>query len=320
MARRAFDEGSFDLVFAYSSTMAQYVPDEMASRTIVDLVDIDSEKWLEYALISRPPRSWGYRLEWKRLRKYEYRIVAKYAHTLLATGREASLLDGLDEFTRRSRLRVITNGVDLDYYSPGSDKRAVSSARLVFIGAMDYYANVEAVKWFVENVFPLILEREPKCEFFIVGSNPTDEVNRLGRRKGVTVTGFVNDVRPYLAEAVVCVAPLRIARGVQNKILEAMASGKSIVATPEAAAGVRVDDGEHLMIARTPGEFADAVIKVMRDNALRERLEIQARRFVEFGHDWEPLMNQLVGLAESAAMKHTADANANAGQIARNRF
>jgi polysaccharide biosynthesis protein PslH len=305
LVRKSLARHDFDAVFVYSSTMTQYVPRHLWSRTIVDLVDVDSEKWRDYACFAKPPKSWLYEVEWKRLRRYEHEIVRRFALTLLTTQREASLLDELDEFTRHARLRIVTNGVDLDYFQPDDERRISPSPRLVFVGAMDYYANIEGVTWFVEKVFPLVRRFEPRAEFFIVGSNPTSEVERLARRVGVSVTGMVYDVRPFMRSATACVVPLRIARGVQNKVLEAMAAGKAIVATPEAVAGLRVCDGRELLLARTAEDFADATLRVIRQESLRRELSWKSMRFVEAEHDWEPLVRRVAELTESVAFKHS---------------
>ncbi len=302
--KQVIAEHELDAVFVYSSTMAQYVPQELNSRTVVDLVDIDSEKWRIYAGRIAPPRSWAYQLDWRRLRRYEYGIVSRFAYSVVSTEREASLLGELDEFTRRARLRTITNGVDLEEFQPG--ERTPATPRLVFVGAMDYFANVEGVRWFVEEVLPLVRAREPQTEFFIVGSKPTEEVLRLGRFEGVKVTGFVRDIQPYLESATVCVVPLRIARGVQNKLLEAMAAGRAIVATSEVAAGLRVAHDEELLIADAPHLFADAVLEIIRDPELRHRLGEDARLFVEREHDWAPLLQKLVGLVETVGARPKA--------------
>ena len=320
---------SFDAVFVYSSAMAQYVPAEWRSRTIVDLVDVDSEKWREYAKRTSPPQSWLYRVEAARLRKYEHEVVSRFASTILTTRREAILLSDLDEFTRRARLRVITNGVDLEYFKPDeSTARAVASGsishhplsaarsagfvpRLVFTGAMDYYANVEAVEWFVAKVLPLIREQQPHTKFLIVGSSPTPRVSKLAGQPGVTVTGFVEDVRPYLHSATACVVPLRIARGVQNKLLEAMACGKAVVATPQAAAGLKIRNGEDLLVAETPEEFAAATLMIIRNATLRESLGWHARSFVEAEHNWQPLLQGLIELAESVAQRQESTESRN---------
>lgn len=302
--RRSVDrivrENHFDAVFVFSSTMSQYVPAGLHARTVADLVDMDSEKWRMAAAKVSWPMSWAYRVDWKRLRRYEHQIVRRFAYTILTTPREAALLDQIDEFTKRARVRTITNGVDLDLFQPGGKMSA--SPMIVFVGAMDYFANVDGVRWFVEKIFPLIRAEEPTAEFFIVGSNPTGEVVRLSTQPGVRVTGFVKDVRPYLANATVCVAPLQLARGIQNKVLEAMASGKALVATREAAGGLRVVPEEHLLIADAPESFAEAVLSLIRDERLRQYLERQARSYVEREHDWAPLLQKLADLVETAGV------------------
>ncbi len=303
LVERAASENDFDAVFVYSSTMAQYVPRELASRTVVDMVDVDSEKWRDYAGRTNRLMARLYDLEWKRLRRYEYEIVTRFANTVVTTRREAALLDQLDEFTRRARLRVITNGVDLDYFQPSTQPPDTTSPRLVFIGAMDYFANIEGARYFAEEVFPLIRARESRAKFSIIGANPAAEVKKLARYPGVNVTGFVDDVRPHLREAAVCIVPLRIARGVQNKVLEAMAAGKAVIATSESVAGLRVADGEHLMIADTPERFAGAALEVLRDESLRESLEMRARYYVEAEHDWKPLLQKLVELIEAVGAR-----------------
>jgi sugar transferase (PEP-CTERM/EpsH1 system associated) len=315
---RAASEHDFDAVFVYSSTMAQYVPRELTSRAVLDMVDVDSEKWRDYAGRTNRLMARLYDLEWKRLRKYEHEIVTRFANTIVTTRREAALLNKLDEFTRRARLRVITNGVDLDYFQPSSQSPDTTSPRLVFMGAMDYFANVEGARYFAEEVFPLIRARESRAKFSIIGANPTAGVKRLARYPGINVTGFVEDVRPYLREATVCVAPLRIARGVQNKVLEAMAAGKAVIATSEAVAGLRVADGEHLMIADTPERFASAALEVIRDDSLRESLEMRARYYVETEHDWKPLLQQLVELVETVGARENRPGKPNSRAVANN--
>ncbi len=314
--RRVVAEQDIDAIIVWSSTMAQYVLRRMASRTVVDMGDVDSEKWRDYAKEMRWPMSWIYNLEWKRLRRYEYEIVRACAHTVLITQREIALLDELDEFTRHQRLHAITNGVDLERFRPDAfppfapeslppDERKFladpHAIRIVFTGAMDYYPNAEAVRYFAEEVFPTIHSREPRAEFLIVGSDPTPGVVRLGQLPGVTVTGFVEDVRPYLAAATVCVTPLWIARGVQNKALEAMASGRVVVASPEVAAGLKARAGEHLLVARNTTEFVESVMTVIEDDQLRDEMSFQARRFVEEEYNWEPLMSRLAELVEASS-------------------
>jgi sugar transferase (PEP-CTERM/EpsH1 system associated) len=317
LVKRAVSDNDFDAVFVCSSPMAQYVPRELVSRAVVDLAYVDSEKWRDYAGGANPLMSRIYSLEWKRLREYEYKIITSFANTVVTSGREAALLDRLDEFTRHARLRTISNGVDLDYFQPSFQSPDTISPRLVFVGAMDYFANVEGARYFAEEVFPLIRSRESRAKFSIIGANPTDEVKKLARYPGVIVTGEAPDTRPYLREATLCVVPLRVARGAQNEILEVMATGKAVIASPEAVAGLRVVDGEQLIIADSPRRFADAALEVIRDARLRESLETQARHFVENEHEWKPLLQRLVELVEAVGRRENRLARSNVRAVKR---
>jgi sugar transferase (PEP-CTERM/EpsH1 system associated) len=292
--------------------MAQYVPRDLVSRAVVDMADVDSEKWLDRAAGANPFSSWVCSLEWKRLREYEYKVVTRFANTVVATRREADLLDRLDEFTRRARLRTIAGGVDLDHFRPSSQTPDTISPRLVFVGAMDDFANVEGARYFAEEVFPLIRSRESRAKFSIIGANPTDEVKKLARYPGVIVSGEAPDARSYLREATLCVVPLRRARGAHREVLETMAAGKAVIASPEAVAGLRVVNGEQLVIADSPRRFADAALEVIRDASLRENLETQARRFVEAEHDWKTLLHRLVELVEAVGRRENKPGRSNA--------
>jgi sugar transferase (PEP-CTERM/EpsH1 system associated) len=317
LVKRACAENDFDAVFVFSSPMAQYVPQELVSRAVVDMSDVNSEKWRDRAGGANPLMSRIYSLECKRLREYEYKIITRLANTVVTTGREAALFDRLDEFTRRARLRTIANGVDMDYFQPSSQSPDTISPRLVFVGAMDYFANVEGARYFAEEVFPLIRSRESRAKFSIIGANPTDDVKKLARYPGVIVTGEAPDARPYLREATLCVAPLRRARGAQNETLEAMSAGKAIIASPEAVAGLRVVSGEHLMVADSPRRFADAALEVIRNARLRESLETQARQYIEAEHDWRSLLQRMVELVEAVGAREHKLGRSNTRAIAR---
>jgi sugar transferase (PEP-CTERM/EpsH1 system associated) len=312
LVKRAVSDNDFDAVFVCSSPMAQYVPHELASRAVVDMADVDSEKWRDRAGGANPLRSWVCSLECKRLREYEYKVIARFANTVVTTRREADLLDRLDEFTRRARMRTIAGGVDLDKFRPSSQSPDTISPRLVFVGSMDNVANIEGARYFAEEVFPIIRSRESRAKFSIIGANPTDEVKKLARYPGVIVTGEARDARPYLREATLCVVPLRRARGAPQRVLEAMAAGKAVVASPDAVAGLRVVNGEHLIIADSPRRFADAALEVIRDASLRESLETQARQFVEAEHDWKTLLKKMVELVEAVGRRENKADSSNA--------
>jgi polysaccharide biosynthesis protein PslH len=317
-----------DAIFVCSSAMAHYIPRTLRERAVVDLVDANSEKWRAYAGRTPPPLSWLYGIEWQRLRRWERTIVDRFAHTVVTTERELGLLGPWGRSGRPTHLHAITNGVDLDYYRPDAfrscwldslpthERRFLansSAQRLLFTGVMDYYPNVEGIRYFVEDVLPLVRVREPRAELLIVGGNPTRQVRRLAEQPGVTVTGFVEDVRPYLAAAKVSVVPLRIARGVSNKILESMASGRPVAATPEAAASVHGRHGEHLLIGGDAGELAESVLRLLQDEPLRQRLALQARSFVETEYAWEPHLRRLAELVESVSARQAVQPQQVAG-------
>jgi sugar transferase (PEP-CTERM/EpsH1 system associated) len=289
-------------LFVCSAQMAQYVPRDMAKRTVVDLVDVDSEKWLDYAMRDTPPRAWVYKLESRRMRQFERGLLSRMGRVVVSAQREADLLLR-DLGPRPDKLHVISNGVDLAYFARVAGARPPRSGnRLLFTGVMDYFPNVDAVHYYANDVLPLVRRRKPDAEFVVVGRRPAPPVRHLHSPvSGVHVVGQVPDVRPYLAQATASVAPLRIARGVQNKLLEAMASARAVVATPQAAAGIRAVDGRHLLIARDAAEFADATVQLLDDEGLRTRVGLQARQFVECEHRWAPLMREMTTLVDAVA-------------------
>ncbi len=211
---------------AYSTVMGVHAPPPVP--LILDMVDVDSEKWMAYAA-SRVP-GFLFAAEGRRLRALESSLGARSRCVFLSTVRESNLYRGI---APDARVLTMENGVDTAYFDPSLPLPAAGPrGAFVFVGAMDYFPNVEAVRWFASAVLPSLRERRPGAEFVIVGRNPKPAVTALGRINGVTVTGSVPDVRPYLAAAAAVVAPLRIARGIQNKVLEALAMGKRVLVSP----------------------------------------------------------------------------------------
>jgi sugar transferase (PEP-CTERM/EpsH1 system associated) len=287
VARRSERDG-FDLIYVSSSSMFQYVRATDRTPVVMDFVDVDSEKWLEYGARLRPPARWIYALEGQRLRRLEG-IAARRANRCLVVSREEVKV--LESFAPWARTTAIPNGVDLEYFVPPRIPAAGST--IVFTGAMDYFPNVDAAKYFVDAVFPRVRDRAPDAQFRIVGKNPTPAVRSLASRPGVTVTGGVPDVRPYLRDAALAVAPLRVARGIQNKVLEGMAMGLPVVATRPAHEGLEARAGRHLFVEDDPAAFADLVVRLLRDAALRAVTGREARAFVEARHSWKALMTRV---------------------------
>lgn len=281
-----------DAFVCSSSPMAEYLfrsrhadAKIRAGIKVMDLIDVDSYKWRQYAEHSPAWTSWIYRHEAEYLAEYEKRIAGAFDHVLVVSEQEKSLFPG---GANTPNLQAMSNGVDLEFFKPDRlGSHAPARPTLVFTGAMDYRPNIEGIKWFVESVFPRIRVAIPDVELLIVGNKPTPEVVRLGRSPGIVVTGFVKDVREYLARASVSIVPLRVARGIQNKVLEAMAMGKAVVCTPQAHEGIRATSGRELVVAEGTADFSAATIDVLLNQSKADRLGLAARQCVEREYSWE---------------------------------
>jgi len=253
-----------EIIFVSSSNMTPYILDLRtdAMRCMVDLIDVDSEKWRSYAEVGSFPMNWVYRREWRRIAELEARIARECDWSVFVSDAEAALFRKLQpQFA--DKIRAVSNGVDLDYFDPArrfEAPYATDSANYVFTGTMDYPPNVDAVVWFARDILPVIRGSIPGAQFHIVGANPAPQVKALESIKGVFVSGRVPDVRPYVAHATACVAPMRIARGIQNKVLEAMAMGRPTVVTADALEGIKAVPGADLLLADGAADFAKACL------------------------------------------------------------
>ncbi len=305
--------GRIKRVLVYSSSMAQYVMSRADLNRVIDFVDIDSDKWRQYAQKKPWPLNWVYRREATRLLAYEHRVTQAFDAVTFVSDAEAALFkrqipEGVD------KVFGLSNGVDTEYFSPdhalpnpyGPQERA-----LVFTGAMDYWANVDAVTWFAADVFRAVRDRVPEARFYIVGARPTPEVQKLATIPGVTVTGGVVDIRPYLAHAAVAVAPLRIARGIQNKVLEAMAMARPVVVSPEALEGIAAAPGRELLVARNGEEFRSRCVALLQGEPDGGAIGARARARVTADYSWD---HHLAGL--DRVLDHRAAAPAAAGALA----
>jgi sugar transferase (PEP-CTERM/EpsH1 system associated) len=300
VAQKAATE-RFDCIIVSSSSMAQYaclVPDV---PKVLDFIDMDSEKWDLYAERRMSPLSPLYRLEAERLAKYEEAMARVFDHSIVISEEERRV------FQKRVSDRavaVITNGVDLEYFFPrGNVATKISQPIIVFTGAMDYFPNVDAVQYFCHEIFPSVRRELSGARFYIVGRNPTRHVRELGKQTNVIVTGTVPDVRPYLAQATVAVAPFRLARGLQNKVLESMAMGVPVVGTTEAFKGIAATEQDGIRIADDARSFAHCVTTVLQaDAASRRQAARQVRDYVERHHRWEDQGVKLERLLEEVVM------------------
>ena len=251
------------MIFVYSSNMAPYVLDLPRTAPLaVDLVDVDSEKWRAYADALNGVKRWIYRREWRRVAALERRIAREADLCSFVSDTEAALFKALVP-DRTAAVLGVSNGVDHRYFDPGHTYPALydtSMPNYVFTGTMDYPPNADAVVWFATEILPIIRQTLPAARFHIVGHSPNEAVKRLGHIEGVQVTGRVADVRPYVAHATASVAPLRIARGIQNKVLEAMAMARPVVVTTDGLEGIDAEPGKEAIIADHAADFAAACI------------------------------------------------------------
>lgn len=280
-------EVGFDAVLAFSSSMAPLALQVPAGRRVLDLVDLDSRKWSQMSETARWPMRWVYREEGRRLATRELDWIRAFDASVLVNEREAALLaEAGGDDAWRERGHVIETGAWPDpdtlaaKISPDGQFALTDEPNIGFIGAMDYAPNVEAVRWFARSVLPLVRARRPEAAFWIVGRSPVRSVTDLDDGSSIRVTGTVPAVEPYLAHLRVSVAPLRLARGVQTKVLVAMAAGVPCVVTPCVAEGIGARPGSEIVVAETPDDFAWAVQTLLSDQAQARSIGNAGRRFV----------------------------------------
>ena len=283
----------FDVALADCSSMAQYFLDIRQPR-LVDFIDVDSEKWKLYAQQSGILHAIIYQQEYRRLQAFEAHINRTFDACLVVSEEEKQLLPYPGNVT------VMPNGIDCQFFSP-RDLRQEDT--LIFTGAMNYWPNIDAMTYFCREIWPLVHAQRPHVRLLIAGMDPTPQIRALGN-PSIAVTGYVPDMRDYLAQATVCVVPLRIAKGLQNKILEAMAMGIPVVATTVANTGIKAHDQQHLLLADHPADFARAIVTLLQDPQLRQTLACKARQFVEERFSWATHLQTLDTLI--ARVSHTS--------------
>ena len=284
---------SIDTIFVFSSQMAQYLPSKPRQKVIMDFVDMDSAKFAAYAKSSSGFTKWMMQREAQLLLAHEKSVAAKVDASLFVSAQEATLFC---ERTGAKRVHVVENGIDTVFFDPSAAFKRIETtgALIVFTGQMDYRPNIEAVTWFVDTILPHIRVAHPNARFAIVGRNPTDAVKALARQPGVIVTGEVADVRGWLAAAAVVVAPLKLARGVQNKVLEAMAMARPVVASTAAAEGI--DHADTIITGGTVGEIAEEVNRLLADPVKAAALGAAAREQVIARYGWDARLAVLDGI------------------------
>ncbi|THB69415.1 MAG: TIGR03087 family PEP-CTERM/XrtA system glycosyltransferase [Gammaproteobacteria bacterium] len=290
-----------DKVLVFSSTMAQFViSTRFDLKMVVDFVDIDSDKWRQYSQSKRWPASWIYNREYKKLFDWEHRVADRADYSLFVSDTESQMFKQLLPSVAE-KVHTFDNAVDYEFFTASTDIETPYSddtPRVVFTGAMDYWANVDAVKWFAEEVLPLVQQKIPVTQFYIVGSKPTAKVSALQNIYGVTVTGRVEDVRPYIQYADLSVAPIRIARGVQNKVLEAMSMGNAVVATSQAMEGIKEAGLFDDLTIDEPQVYADKVVELLQNKDSANRWGEKGRDMVIKNYSWQANVARVVGFLE----------------------
>ncbi|MEE9296526.1 MAG: TIGR03087 family PEP-CTERM/XrtA system glycosyltransferase [Phycisphaerae bacterium] len=291
LLRRWCGEVGFDAAVIFSSSMAPYRRVIEAGRMVLDLCDWDSFKWKSFARHSSGLRAWLYRVESGRVRASELRWLEAFDACTVVTEAEA---DEVTDPSLRRRLHVVGNGVAA---SPPASKPAGAAGPAVgFVGQMDYLPNVDAVRWFADNVWPEVRSQVPDATFEIVGRSPGRGVRELELREGIRVRGEVEDVRRHVEEFAVSVAPLRMGRGVQNKVLEAMAASRPVVVSSLAAAGIDAEDEKHFVVADDAAAISDRIVKLLRNPVRRSELGRAARRRIEERYSWDREVAKLEAL------------------------
>jgi len=289
---------NYNVIFCFSSPTAEYVFRNISLirrasvRLIMDFCDVDSDKWQQYASKASFPLKQVYTREADRLLMYEKKINREFDVSIFVSENEADLFK--KKVPEAKNLIPVKNGVDFEYFSKQNQQQKKNKhPAILFTGAMDYYANIQGVTWFAKKILPIIKQEIPGIDFIIAGSNPSKKVKELSNIDGISVTGYVDDIRTCYHKADISVVPLKIARGIQNKILEAMAMKLPVVCTSEALSGIDAKPGVDLILADEAREFAEAVIYLLKNQTLAEKIAISANRKIKEHYSWNACLSRL---------------------------
>ncbi len=283
---------TFQNIVCTSSSMAEYIFKSSAitesknrPKLIMDFMDLDSDKWRQYSDLSTLPMKWIYRREFNLLSKYEQKIYNFFDICFFITQAEVDLFCQANECTEKPL--AIGNGIENETFTPAIHPPENDAPVFIFTGVMNYKPNIDAVLWFTDNVWPKITKKHPESRFIIAGMNPVPGILALTNVKGIEVTGFVDDILPYYHQSDFFIAPLRIARGVQNKILQAFSCGLPVISTSMGAEGIDYSDGENLLIADTPDAFFDNIEKLISNKILYQSLKENALKLIKNHYSWD---------------------------------
>lgn len=283
--QRLIWEESYDLLHVQLARMAPVAESATDVSKVIDFIDALSLNMYRRAKRERWPLNWVFHLEHKKMVRYERNLMSVFDRQVVSSPLDKKAMGDFET------IHVVPNGVDLNDFPYNESGR--DDSLIIFTGRMGYFPNAEAAIHFATRIFPLVRKQVPDACFLIVGADPPRRVRSLAKLRGIEVTGYVPQIQDYLARATLAVAPMQAGTGIQNKLLEAMASGVPVVATPYALGGMEVIDGEHLLVAEDDKEFAEKVVHLLKDRALRCRLARNARRLVEEKYTWERSVKML---------------------------
>lgn len=291
---------TFATVMASSSALRPYVGlfKETGAKIIVDFIDVDSQKWQDYSHKAQGPKKWLYRLEARRVRQTETKNIAVADAVTLVSDAESNLLRRHQQPALNSRVHCVRHATDTSYFSPQPPQPASHEQpySCVFVGSLDYPPNYQGVLWFVEQVWPQLKASYPAAQFFVVGKSPHPSLKALATVPGVNIIGAVPDVRTWLARCQVVVAPLLVARGVQSKVLEAMAMARATVVSPDSLEGIAASGGQHVLVAHDPQTWHQQISRFWQSPSLRQQFGAAARAQVCQHHAWQQSLAALDSL------------------------
>ncbi len=287
-----------DAILCSASSMAEYVFKSKTINTldkkpllIMDFMDVDSDKWGQYKQSSSFPMSLVYAREQRLLAQYEKKIVKQFDVSYLIAEAEVSLFN--QKVIKSDKVHVMGNGLDTTTFYPVKVKQQNPAPVFLFTGVMDYKPNEDAVIWFVKSCWPTIITKHPNARFVIAGMNPSADINQLTNDKGIEVTGFVDDILPYYQQADIFVAPFRLARGVQNKVLQAFACALPVISTPMGAEGILCEPDRDILIASTPDEFIQQANRLISQPALAQKIGQSAEQKIKQHYSWQSQLQPL---------------------------
>jgi sugar transferase (PEP-CTERM/EpsH1 system associated) len=289
---------TIDVVFCSASSVAEYVFQskvlanlDSPPKLIMDFMDVDSDKWTQYEKSNPWPLSIVYGRESKLITKFEASIVKKFDHCLLITQTEVDLFERLHGSV--ANLTAVENGLDTSVFYPPDQPRTNKIPYFLFAGVMDYAPNIDAVMWFIDLVWPAVKNKWPNAKFCIAGMNPTEKIKKLQSKEGIEVTGFVDDIKPYFDKANIFIAPFRIARGVQNKVLQAFASGLPVIASSMGAEGIRYNVEQDILLADTPEQFLTKIEQLTINEKYYADIISNALKNINNNYSWDSILQPL---------------------------